>query len=63
MIQEATFTIKPFAAVTDDEWDEVMTLDLKSVILCSQVALSSMRLQRSGTIINIASVLLPDSRG
>ena len=50
------FPIKPFAAVTDDEWDEVMALDLKSVFVCSQIALSFMRPQRSGTIINIASV-------
>ena len=50
------FPIKPFAAVTDEEWDEVMRLDLKSVFLCSQAALASMRGQRSGAIINIASV-------
>lgn len=50
------FPIKPFAGVTDEEWDEVMDLDLKSVFLCSQIALSSMRRQRSGNIINIASV-------
>jgi 3-oxoacyl-[acyl-carrier protein] reductase len=50
------FPIKPFSAVTDEEWDEVMTLDLKSVFLCSQIALSSMRAKRSGTIVNIASV-------
>lgn len=50
------FPIKPFAMVTDEEWDAVMALDLKSVFLCSQIALASMRGQRSGTIINIASV-------
>ncbi len=50
------FPIKPFASVTDGEWDEVMTLDLKSVFLCSQVALSAMRPRRRGTIINMASV-------
>ena len=50
------FPIKPFAMVTDEEWDEVMALDLKSVFLCSQVALVPMRGQRSGTIVNIASV-------
>lgn len=50
------FPIKPFAMVTDDEWDKVMALDLKSVFLCSQIALETMRRQRSGTIINIASV-------
>jgi len=50
------FPIKPFAAVTDGEWDEVMSLDLKSVFLCSQIALSTMRSRRRGTIINMASV-------
>jgi 3-oxoacyl-[acyl-carrier protein] reductase len=50
------FPIKPFAAVTDEEWDEVMDLDLKSVFLCSQIALSTMRSRRRGTIINMASV-------
>ena len=50
------FPIKPLAAVTDEEWDEVMALDLKSVFLCSQIALASMRRQRSGAIINMASV-------
>jgi 3-oxoacyl-[acyl-carrier protein] reductase len=50
------FSIKPFPAVTDEEWDKVMDLDLKSVFMCSQTALASMRRQRSGAIINIASV-------
>jgi len=50
------FPIKPLAVVTDEEWDAVMTLDLKSVFLCSQIALRSMRGQRSGSIVNVASV-------
>ena len=50
------FPIKPFALVTDEEWDKVMDLDLKSVFLCSQIALSTMRSCRRGTIINMASV-------
>jgi 3-oxoacyl-[acyl-carrier protein] reductase len=50
------FPIKPFATVTDEEWDEVISLDLKSVFLCSQIALVSMRKQRSGSIVNVASV-------
>jgi len=50
------FPIKPFAAVTDEEWDQVMNLDLKSVFLCSQIALAAMRTKRCGTIVNIASV-------
>jgi 3-oxoacyl-[acyl-carrier protein] reductase len=50
------FPMKPFAAVSDDEWDQVMELDLKSVFMCCQTALGTMRRQRKGTIINIASV-------
>jgi 3-oxoacyl-[acyl-carrier protein] reductase len=50
------FPIKPFSAVTDEDWDKIMNLDLKSVFLCSQNALVPMREKRSGTIINIASV-------
>lgn len=50
------FPMKPFAAVTDEEWDHVMDLDLKSVFMCCQTALASMRRQRQGSIINIASV-------
>ena len=50
------FPLKPFLQVTDEEWDKVIALDLKSIFLCSQVALAAMRKQRAGTIINIASV-------
>lgn len=50
------FPIKPFPSVTDSEWAHVIKLDLTSVFLCSQVAFSHMRTQRSGSIINISSV-------
>lgn len=50
------FPIKPFAAVSEEEWERVMALDLKSVFLCCQAALAPMRQQRGGTIINVASV-------
>lgn len=50
------FPIKPFALITDEEWDEVMDLDLKSVFLCSQAAMAVLRPEKTGTIINIASV-------
>lgn len=52
----AGFPIKPFAAVSEEEWERVMALDLKSVFLCCQAALAPMRQQRDGTIINVASV-------
>jgi len=51
-----SFPIKPFATISEEEWDRVMTMDLKSVFLCCQEALTAMRQQRAGTIINIASV-------
>jgi len=51
-----TFPIKPFSAVSEEEWDDVMNLDLKSVFLCCREALAPMRQQRGGSIVNIASV-------
>ena len=50
------FPIKPFSTVSEEEWDRVMDLDLKSVFLCCREALTPMRQQRAGTIVNIASV-------
>ncbi|MBL6978534.1 MAG: SDR family oxidoreductase [Desulfobacteraceae bacterium] len=50
------FPIKPFPTVSEEEWDRVMDLDLKSVFLCCREALAPMRQQRGGTIVNIASV-------
>jgi 3-oxoacyl-[acyl-carrier protein] reductase len=51
-----SFPIKPFSAVSEEEWDRVMTLDLKSVFLCCKEALDPMRRQGGGRIVNIASV-------
>ncbi len=50
------FPMKPFAAVTDEEWDKMMDLDLKSVFMCCQAALAAMHGRRNGAIINISSV-------
>lgn len=50
------FPIKPFAALTDHDWDKVMDLDLKSIFICSQAAMAVMRPKKKGTIVNIASV-------
>jgi len=51
-----TFPIKPFSTVSEEEWDNVINLDLKSVFLCCQEVLNPMRQQGGGTILNIASV-------
>ncbi len=50
------FPIKPFPSVSEEEWDRVMALDLKSVFLCCYAALNPLRQQGGGTIINMASV-------
>jgi 3-oxoacyl-[acyl-carrier protein] reductase len=41
----------------DEDWDAVMTVNLKGAFLCSRAASKAMVKQRSGRIINIASVV------
>jgi 3-oxoacyl-[acyl-carrier protein] reductase len=50
------FPIAPVVAITEEEWDRVMAINLKGVFLCSQAALAPMRRAGGGRIINIASV-------
>jgi 3-oxoacyl-[acyl-carrier protein] reductase len=50
------FPIAPVAMMTEDNWDRVMDVNLKSVFLCSQAALGPMRQGGEGRIINMASV-------
>jgi NAD(P)-dependent dehydrogenase (short-subunit alcohol dehydrogenase family) len=52
---------KPFLDVTEDEWDSVMRLNVKSMFLCSQAAGRRMVEQGTGHIVNIGSGLA--SRG
>ena len=41
----------------DDEWDDVLNTNLKGVFLCIKAAARPMMKQRSGKIINIASIV------
>ncbi len=41
----------------DEDWDLVLSINLKGAFLCSKAALKHMTKQRSGTIINIASIV------
>jgi 3-oxoacyl-[acyl-carrier protein] reductase len=46
----------PIDDLTVDEWDQLMAINLKGVFLCSQAALRLMKPQRSGKIVNLASM-------
>jgi 3-oxoacyl-[acyl-carrier protein] reductase len=43
--------------MTDEEWDTVLNIDLKSAFYCARAVLRPMLKQRSGRIISIASVV------
>lgn len=43
--------------MTDEEWDTVLNIDLKSAFLCTRAVLRHMLRQRSGRIVSIASVV------
>jgi len=51
----ATMIPLPLMEHTEEEWDRVMAVNLKSVFLCTQAAGRYMMDQRYGKIINIAS--------
>ena len=44
------------SALPADQWDLVLSVNLKSVFLCSKAVLPSMCKQRQGSIVNMASV-------
>jgi 3-oxoacyl-[acyl-carrier protein] reductase len=43
--------------MTDEDWDKVLAIDLKSVFLCTRAVLRPMLKQRSGRIISMSSVV------
>ena len=47
---------KPFATITDEDWDYTLSVNLKGVFICTQEVMSVYERQRSGCIINISSV-------
>jgi 3-oxoacyl-[acyl-carrier protein] reductase len=42
--------------LTEERWDEVISLNLKSAFLCAQAVAASMIERKSGVIINVASI-------
>ena len=49
---------KPFLELTEEEWDKTIDVNLKGYFLCSQAAAREMAKQKSGVIINIASIAM-----
>lgn len=48
--------IKPFASITEEDWDNMINTNLKSIYYTSQAVLSSMLQKQKGLIINISSI-------
>ena len=48
--------VKPFIDITDDDWNNMMQVNLNSVFYCTQEVLTTMIQRKSGCIINISSV-------
>lgn len=47
---------RPTEELPEEEWDRVMSINLKSAFLCSKAVIPHMKQQRHGRIINIASL-------
>jgi 3-oxoacyl-[acyl-carrier protein] reductase len=43
--------------MSEDDWDAVLNVNLKGVFLCTKAAMRGMMKKRTGTIVNIASVI------
>jgi len=49
------FTFEPFLDTTEEVWDNLLAINLKSTLLCSQAVLEDMIRKRYGKIVNISS--------
>src|ERR687893_2753807 len=54
---------RSFSEMTEELWDRVMEVNLKSVFLCSRAALPMMKRQGRGKIINMTSVAARNGGG
>lgn len=50
------FPFKPLVEMTESDWDKVLNVNLKGVFNCTQAVAPQMITQKSGKIINIASI-------
>lgn len=49
---------KPFLELTEEEWDRTININLKGYFLCAQACAKEMVKQKSGAIINVASIAM-----
>lgn len=49
---------KPFLEISEEDWDKTLNINLKGYFLCAQAAAKEMAKQKSGVIVNIASVAM-----
>jgi NAD(P)-dependent dehydrogenase (short-subunit alcohol dehydrogenase family) len=49
---------KPFLELTEEDWDRTLNINLKGYFLCAQACAKKMAKQKSGVIVNIASVAM-----
>src|SRR3989338_6601265 len=49
---------KSFLEMTEEDWDKVLDINLKGYFLCAQAAAKEMAKQKSGVIVNIASIAM-----
>jgi 2-hydroxycyclohexanecarboxyl-CoA dehydrogenase len=56
LVNNAGITLfQPFMETTEDMWDRVMTVNLKSMLICTQAVLPDMLAAKWGRIINVSS--------
>ena len=56
LVNNAGITLfQPFMETTEDMWDRVMTINLKSMLVCTQAVLPDMLAAQWGRIINVSS--------
>lgn len=49
------YPVKSWEKITAEEWDKVLSVNLKSMFLCSKAVFPHLKKQKSGRIINISS--------
>lgn len=49
---------KPFLELTEQDWDKTLAVNLKGYFLCAQACAKEMIKQKSGAIVNIASIAM-----